>query len=48
MSNLEIAAQLYLSPNTVKTHVRNLYAKLGVERRTQALRRARELGLISG
>ena len=48
MSNPEIAAQLYLSPNTVKTHVRNLYAKLGVEKRSQALRRARELGLISG
>jgi LuxR family maltose regulon positive regulatory protein len=46
MSNPEIAAQLYLSPNTVKTHVRNLYAKLGVEKRSQALRRARELGLI--
>ena len=48
MSNPEIAAQLHLSPNTVKTHVRNLYAKLGVEKRTQALRRARELGLIGG
>jgi LuxR family maltose regulon positive regulatory protein len=48
MSNPEMAAQLYLSPNTVKTHVRNLYAKLGVEKRSQALRRARELGLIGG
>ena len=48
MSNLEIAAQLHLSPNTVKTHVRNLYAKLGVEKRTQAIRRAGELGLIGG
>jgi LuxR family maltose regulon positive regulatory protein len=48
MSNPEMQAQLYLSPKTVKTHVRNLYAKLGVEKRSQALRRARELGLISG
>jgi LuxR family maltose regulon positive regulatory protein len=48
MSNPESAAQLYLSPNTVKTHTRNLYAKLGVEKRSQALRRARELGLIRG
>jgi LuxR family maltose regulon positive regulatory protein len=48
MSNPEMAAQLYLSPNTVKTHVRHLYAKLGVEKRSQALRRARELGLIGG
>jgi LuxR family maltose regulon positive regulatory protein len=46
MSNPEIAAQLYLSPNTVKTHARNLYGKLGVQKRSQALRRARELGLI--
>ena len=48
MSNPEIAAQLYLSPNTVKTHVRNLYGKLEVQKRSQALRRARELGLIGG
>jgi LuxR family maltose regulon positive regulatory protein len=46
MSNPEIAAQLHLSPNTVKTHVRNLYAKLAVQKRSQALLRARELGLI--
>jgi LuxR family maltose regulon positive regulatory protein len=47
MSNQEIAAKLHLSPNTVKTHVRNLYGKLGVQSRTQALRRARELGLLT-
>jgi LuxR family maltose regulon positive regulatory protein len=46
MSNAETAAQLYISLNTVKTHVRNLYGKLAVEKRVQALRRARELGLI--
>jgi LuxR family maltose regulon positive regulatory protein len=47
MSQPEVAAQLYLSKNTVKTHVRNLYGKLGVQSRSQALRRARELRLIS-
>jgi LuxR family maltose regulon positive regulatory protein len=44
-SNQEIAARLHLSPNTIKTHVRNLYGKLGAESRAQAIRRARELGL---
>jgi LuxR family maltose regulon positive regulatory protein len=47
MSQPEVAAQLYLSPNTVKTHVRNLYGKLGVQTRSGALRRARELRLIT-
>ena len=45
-SNKEIARALGLSPNTVKTHLANLYAKLEVTRRTQALNRAREAGLI--
>lgn len=45
-SNKEIARALGLSPNTVKTHLANLYAKLAVTRRTQALNRAREAGLI--
>ena len=45
-SNKEIARALGLSPNTVKTHLANLYAKLEVTRRTQALNRARETGLI--
>lgn len=48
MSNPEIAESLFLSANTVKTHVRHLYEKLGVQRRSDALRRARELGLIPG
>ena len=45
-SNKEIARSLDVSPNTVKTHVANLYEKLEVERRTQAIRRARSLDLI--
>jgi DNA-binding CsgD family transcriptional regulator len=45
-SNKEIARALGLSPNTVKSHLANLYAKLEVTRRTQALNRAREVGLI--
>lgn len=45
-SNKEIARDLGLSPNTVKTHVANLYGKLEVSRRTQAVGKARELALI--
>lgn len=45
-SNKEIARSLGLSPNTVKTHVANLYAKLEVVRRTQAVGKARDLQLI--
>jgi len=45
-SNKEIAAELDVSPNTVKTHVTNLFQKLGARRRTDAINRARELGLV--
>jgi DNA-binding CsgD family transcriptional regulator len=45
-SNKEIAAQLEVSPNTVKTHVANLFGKLGVKRRTAAILKARELGIL--
>lgn len=45
-SNKEIAAQLGLSPNTVKTHVARLFDKLRVARRTEAILLARELGLV--
>ncbi len=45
-SNQEIADKLFVSLNTVKTHTSNLFLKLEVRRRTQAIRRARELGLI--
>ncbi|MGX7675558.1 LuxR C-terminal-related transcriptional regulator [Plantactinospora sp. DSM 117369] len=46
LSNVEIAAELSLSVNTVKTHVRNIYRKLDATRRRDAVRRARELNLI--
>ena len=46
-SNAEIAAELFVSANTVKTHVSNLLFKLDVKRRTQAAERARALGLFS-
>jgi DNA-binding CsgD family transcriptional regulator len=45
-SNKEIARRLAVSPNTVKTHVTKLFAKLEASRRTEAIRRARELGMI--
>lgn len=45
-SNKEIARQLQVSPNTVKTHVARLFEKLGAKRRTEAIRRARELGIV--
>ncbi|MGI5452050.1 LuxR C-terminal-related transcriptional regulator [Streptomyces sp. CA-249302] len=46
MSTQEIAADLFLSVNTVKTHLKSVYRKLAVNRRTDAVRRARELHLL--
>ncbi len=46
LSNKEIARRLEVSPNTVKTHVARLYEKLDAERRTDAVNRARDLGII--
>lgn len=45
-TNQEIAQQLFLSTNTVKTHIASIYSKLDVNRRTQALAKARSMGLI--
>ena len=45
-SNKEISAKLNVSPNTVKTHVSKLYEKLEVSRRTEAILKARELGML--
>jgi LuxR family transcriptional regulator, maltose regulon positive regulatory protein len=45
LSRREIGQRLYVSLNTVKTHQRAVYRKLGVESRTEAVTRARELGL---
>ena len=46
LSAPQIAARLFVSGNTVKTHMSHLYAKLGVTTRTGAVDRARELGLL--
>ncbi|GAA4708303.1 LuxR C-terminal-related transcriptional regulator [Phytohabitans rumicis] len=46
LSNVEIARELSVSVNTVKTHVRNIYRKLAATRRRDAVRRGRELRLI--
>jgi two-component system, NarL family, response regulator LiaR len=46
LSNQEIADKLFVSLNTVKTHSSNLFMKLDVRRRTQAVRRAKEFGLL--
>jgi LuxR family maltose regulon positive regulatory protein len=46
LSTAEIAATMFISVNTVRTHIRSILRKLGVSRRNQAVRRAREHGLL--
>lgn len=46
-SNEEIAQALFVSRNTIKTHIANLYQKLEVKRRTQAVEKAKSLGILS-
>ena len=48
LANPEIAARLFIGVGTVKTHVNRLFAKLGAASRTQAVARARALGLLAG
>ena len=47
LSNQEIAENLFLSLNTIKTHSSNLFVKMDVKRRTQAVDKARNLGIIT-
>ena len=47
LSAREIASELHVSPNTVKTHLHHLYAKLGTHHRSEAVARARALGLLA-
>jgi LuxR family maltose regulon positive regulatory protein len=46
LSTEEIAASMYLSVNTVKSHLKSIFRKLGATRRGEAVRRARKLGMI--
>lgn len=47
LSNREIGERLFLALNTVKGHNRHIFSKLGVQRRTEAIARSRELGILS-
>jgi LuxR family maltose regulon positive regulatory protein len=47
LSAPEIAAELYLSVSTIKTHIQHVYGKLGVHSRAEAVERARALGLLA-
>ena len=47
LSGPEIAGELYVSHNTVRTHITHLYGKLGTHTRAEAVARARALGLLA-
>jgi LuxR family maltose regulon positive regulatory protein len=47
LSAPQIASELYVSHNTIRTHMRHLYAKLGTHRRFETVERARALGLLA-
>ncbi len=46
LSSTEVAQELYIAVGTARTHIKNIYSKLGVHRRIEAITRAQELGLI--
>ena len=46
MTSEEIAGELFVSVYTIRTHIRNIYGKLDVHRRIEAIQKARNLGLI--
>ena len=46
LTSTEIARELYISPNTARFHIKNIYTKLGIHRREDAVERARGLGLL--
>jgi LuxR family maltose regulon positive regulatory protein len=47
LSNQEIATRLFLSLHTIKTHTRNIYSKLNAHNRTEAVARARAVGILA-
>ena len=47
LSNQQIADKLFISENTIKKHISNIFLKLGVERRTEAIKKALELSIIA-